>query len=385
VDRYAHIVGWGMSVPEMVMTNDDLARMVDTSDEWITSRTGIRQRHIAGPRDSTASLAVAAAQQALEVAEISPADVDLVIVATSTPEHLFPSTASLVQDAIGASRAGAFDILAACTGFIYGLGIGANMIRGGGLKTVLVIGAETLSRMINWQDRTTCVLFGDGAGAFVLQGSDVPGGVLSLVMRSDGSGGDLLTIPAGGSRLPTSHDTVRDNLHTIRMDGRAVYRFATRVMVQSTREAVSGAGLELSQINAIIPHQANRRIIEAAARGLDLPEDKFVVNLDRYGNTSTASIPIALCEAVDTGRVQPNDHLVFVGFGGGLTWGSAVVQWDVTPVPPTDGWRRLRRRAAYNFARLRSGLRRLSRRVEGFVYGDSTGEPAPDPTHAKRK
>jgi 3-oxoacyl-[acyl-carrier-protein] synthase-3 len=227
------------------------------------------------------------------------------------------------------------------------------------------------------------VLFGDGAGAFVLQGSDVPGGVLSHVMRSDGSGADLLTVPAGGSCMPASADTVRDNLHTIQMDGRAVYRFATRVMVQSTREAVADAGLEMSQITAIIPHQANRRIIEAAARGLDLPEDKFVINLDRYGNTSSASIPIALCEAVADGRVKANDHLVFVGFGGGLTWGSAVVHWDVTPTPPPDGWHRLRRRAAYNVARIRSGLRRLSRRMEGIVYGEAAlprpAEPAQTP------
>jgi 3-oxoacyl-[acyl-carrier-protein] synthase-3 len=375
VQRFAHIVGWGMAVPEKVLTNDELARMVDTSDEWIASRTGIRERRIAGPRDTTASLAAQAASQALEVADLDAADVDMIIVATSTPEHVFPSTASLVQDALGAARAGAFDLSAACSGFIYALGTAASLIKSGSAQNVLVIGAETLSRALNWQDRATCVLFGDGAGAFVLAGSEAPGGVLSLVMRSDGSGGDLLCIPAGGSKLPASADTVRDNLHTIHMDGRAVYRFATRVMVQSTREAVAGAGLELSQIRAIIPHQANRRIIEAAARGLDLPEDRFVVNLDRYGNTSAASIPIALCEAVEAGRVKPNDHVVFVGFGGGLTWGASVVQWDVMPTPALDGWRnRLRRRAVYGVARLRSGLRRIGRRVEGALYTNGTGE-----------
>jgi 3-oxoacyl-[acyl-carrier-protein] synthase-3 len=370
--RYAHIAGWGMAVPEKVLTNDDLARMVDTSDEWIASRTGIRQRRIAGPKETTASLATAAANQALEVAGVSPAEVDMVIVSTSTPEHAFPSTASLVQDAIGAARAGAFDLAAACTGFIYALGVATSMIKCGSADTVLVIGSETLSRIINWQDRATCVLFGDGAGAFVVRGSEVPGGVLSLVMRSDGSGGDLLTVPAGGSKMPASYESVRDNLHTIQMDGRAVYRFATRAVVNSTREAVADAGLEMSQIDAIVPHQANRRIIEAAARGLDLPEDKFIVNLDRYGNTSAASIPIALCEAVEEGRIQANDHLVFVGFGGGLTWGAAAIHWDVSPLPPPDGWGRLRRRAAYNAARLRSGLRRVGRRIEGLVYG---GEP----------
>ncbi len=370
LNRYAHIAGWGMAVPDKVLTNDDLARMVDTSDEWIASRTGIRQRRIAGPKDTTASLATSAANQALEVAGISPAEVDMVIVSTSTPEHFFPSTASLVQDAIGASRAGAFDLGAACAGFIYALGVGTSMVKCGSANTVLVIGAETLSRIVNWQDRATCVLFGDGAGAFVLRGSEVPGGVLSVLMRSDGSGADLLNVPAGGSKLPASYETVRDNLHTIHMDGRAVYRFATRVMVHSTREVLACAGLELSQIDAIVPHQANRRIIEAAARGLDLPEDKFVINVDKYGNTSAASIPIALCEAVEAGRVQANDHLVFVGFGGGLTWAAAAVQWDVTPLPPADGWSRLRRRAVYNVARVRSGLRRFGRRIEGLVYGD---------------
>jgi 3-oxoacyl-[acyl-carrier-protein] synthase-3 len=375
VEQYAHIVGWGMAVPERVMTNDDLARLVDTSDEWIVTRTGIRERRIAGPRETTGSLAIAAANQALECADMTGQEVDMIIVATSTPEHLFPSTASLVQDAIGASRAGAFDLSAACSGFIYALGVGATMVKCGGYKTVLVIGSDTLSRVLNWQDRGTCVLFGDGAGAVLLSGSDLPGGVMSTTLRSDGSGADMLMIPAGGSKLPATSETVRDNLHTIRMDGRAVYRFATRVVVQSIREVVAEAGLELGQIDAIIPHQANGRIIEAAARGLELPEEKFIVNLDRYGNTSAASIPIALCEAVEDGRVKPNDHVVFAGFGGGLTWGASVIQWDVTRMPPADGWRyRLRRRAVLGMARLRSGLRRFGRRVEGMLYGNGASE-----------
>jgi 3-oxoacyl-[acyl-carrier-protein] synthase-3 len=382
MQRYAHITGWGMAVPQRVMTNDDLARMVDTSDEWIRARTGIRERRIAGPKDTTASLAVAAAQAALEVADLSPTQVDLIIVATSTPEHLFPATACLVQDALGAVNAGAFDLLAACTGFIYALSVGANAIRCGAANHVLVIGSETLSRALNWNDRTTCVLFGDGAGAFVLQGSEQPGGVLSSLLRADGSGAPSLTIPAGGSRLPASLETVRNNLHAIRMDGKEVYRFATRVMASAVREVLECAQLTLDDVRLVIPHQANRRIIESAARSLNLAEDRFVVNLDRYGNTSAASIPIAICEAVAQGRLRPNDHIVLVGFGAGLTWGAALVKWDVTPAEVSP-WNRLRRRAEYELAKIRSAVRRGVRRVEGATVKTGPLRPPPEPPPKK--
>ncbi|MEP7359504.1 MAG: beta-ketoacyl-ACP synthase III, partial [Anaerolineales bacterium] len=297
MQRYAHVSGWGMAVPERVLTNAEIAKTVDTSDEWIVSRTGIRERRIAGPRETTASLAVDAARAALDCADISPRQIDLIIIATSTPEHVFPATACLVQDTLGASNAGAFDISAACSGFIYALGMGANAIRSGAMDTVLVIGAETMSRIVNWKDRGTCILFGDGAGAFVLKSSPVPGGVLSTLMRSDGSGGNALIIPAGGSLMPTTAETVRDNLHTIQMDGKEVYRFATKVMVSGARDVVAAAGLSMDDIALVVPHQANKRIIQSAARSLNLPEDRFVVNLNRYGNTSSASIPIAVCEA----------------------------------------------------------------------------------------
>ena len=234
MQRYAHITGWGMSVPERVLTNEELSRTVDTTDEWIVARTGIRERRIAGPRDTTATLALAAAQAALDCADVSPRQIDLIIVATSTPEYVFPSTACIIQDTLGAANAGAFDLSAACTGFIYALAMGTNAIRSGAAQTVLVIGAETMSRIINWKDRGTCILFGDGAGAFVLQGSSVPGGVLSSLLRSDGSGGPSLIIPAGGSRIPTTVETARDNQHCIQMDGKEVYRFATRVMVSAS-------------------------------------------------------------------------------------------------------------------------------------------------------
>jgi 3-oxoacyl-[acyl-carrier-protein] synthase-3 len=369
MERYAHIIGWGMAVPERVLTNEELARTVDTSDEWIVSRTGIRERRIADHRETTATLATEAARAALEVADLSPRLIDLVIVATSTPDHVFPATACLVQDALGAINAGAYDLSAACSGFIYGLAQASNAIRAGAAQNVLVIGAETMSRIINWKDRGTCILFGDGAGAFVLQGSALPGGVLSNLIRADGSGAHSLTVPAGGSRMPATFDTVRDNLHTIHMDGKEVYRFATRVMVSAAREVVECAGLTLDDIALVVPHQANRRIIDSAARSMGLPEDRFMVNVDRYGNTSAASIPIAVCEAVEQGRLRPNDHLVMIGFGGGLTWAASAVQWNVTPKPEVSAWHRLGRQTFYSLSRVRSAVRRGLRRVEGVVYG----------------
>ena len=370
MNRYAHITGWGMSVPERVLSNDELAQMIDTSDEWIISRTGIHQRHIADDGQSTASLGVEAALQALEVAEVSPSDVDLIIVATSSPEHIFPSTASLIQDHVGAVKAGAFDLSAACTGFIFALNMAAQAIYTGSIDTALVLGAETLSRLVNWEDRGTCILFGDGAGAFVLQASEQPGGILSSVMRSDGSGGDLLTIPAGGSKLPTSAQTIQDGLHYIQMNGREVFRFATRVMKQATEEAVEQAGMTLDEVDWVIPHQANQRIIETAARRLKMPMERVVVNLDRYGNTSTASIPMAAVEAIQDGRVKPGDRIVFVGFGAGLTWGAMAAQW--TGPLPEEKWVVWPYRF-YNlyrgYARVRSMILRFVRFVEGLIWG----------------
>ena len=363
--RYAHITGWGMAVPERKITNKELAEMVDTTDEWIVSRTGIRERRVACDDETTASLATEASLRALAVANLHPADLDLIIVSTSSPEHIFPATACIVQDQIGASKAGAFDLSAACTGFIYALNIGAQAIRADSLENVLVIGSETLSRMVNWKDRNTCILFGDGAGAFVLQGSDEPGGVLSAVMRSDGSGGDLLNLPAGGSRMPASLYTVNEGLHYIHMNGREVFRFATRVMAQATQEAVAAANLTMDDIQLFIPHQANQRIIEAAARGLDISLDRVMINLDRYGNTSTASIPIATVEAIELGRVKPGDRLVFVAFGAGLTWGSAVAQWS----GPFPSRYKIRPRRYRWFARIRSLLSRLRRQIEGLIWG----------------
>jgi 3-oxoacyl-[acyl-carrier-protein] synthase III len=370
MNHYAHITGWGKSVPENVLTNEQIAEMVDTSDEWIFSRTGIRQRHIATEGVSSASLGAEAALQALQVANLSPSEVDLIVVATSSPEHIFPSTASLVQDRIGAVKAGAFDLSAACTGFIFAMNMAAQAIQSGSISNALVIGAETLSRFVNWEDRVTCILFGDGAGAFVLQASTEPGGIKSSVMRSDGSGADLLTIPAGGSNLPATPETVQEGLHFISMDGKQVYRFATRVMAQATEEAATEAGMTLEDVDWVIPHQANRRIIETAARRLKMPMERFVVNLEHYGNTSTASIPLAAYDAIQDGRMQPGDQVVFVGFGAGLTWGAVAAEWTG---PLHEEKRKVwpyRLHGLYQgYARVRSLAMRILRFIEGLIWG----------------
>ncbi|MCC7355743.1 MAG: ketoacyl-ACP synthase III [Anaerolineae bacterium] len=376
--RYAHIIGWGKYAPERVLTNADLEKMVETTDEWIRSRTGIRERHVAAnPKDTTATLAVRAARDALNMAGVHPAQIDLIIVSTSSPEHIFPATACLVQDALGASKAGAFDLSAACSGFVYALSMAHASIASGNADYVLVLGSETLSRITDWKDRNTCVLFGDGAGALLLRASEQPGGVLSTVLGSDGSGGDLLILPAGGSRFPTTPETLSQGMHYIKMDGREVFRFATRVMAKATQEVIAKAGLRLDDVNLVIPHQANERIINSSMSALKLPPDKVFVNLDRYGNTSTASIPIALCEAVETGRVRPNDTLVFVGFGAGLTWAAAAVKWGVPPPPPKppSWWRRFRLATQSPWATLRSWALRWGRRIYALIPGYSGESP----------
>ena len=367
---YAHIVGWGKYVPPKVMTNADISKIVDTSDEWIVPRTGIRERRIAGPKESAFTMGYAAARAALDKADILPTEVGLIICATATPEHTFPSTASLIQDALGATHAGAFDLSAGCAGFVYALSIGAQVIQGGGHQVVLVIGSETLSRIINWKDRGTCILFGDGAGAVVLQASEQRGGVLSTLVRSDGSGGDLLIVPAGGSKLPASPETILRNQHTIQMDGREVFRFATRVVDKSTREVVEKAGLTLDDIELFVPHQANLRIIQAATRALGVDESRVFMNLEKYGNTSSASVPLALCEAVECGRIRPGDHIVLIGFGAGLAWAAATVQWGPPPEPRKRTVREKAVRAAiYPFAQIRSRVLRVWYRIESRLLG----------------
>jgi 3-oxoacyl-[acyl-carrier-protein] synthase III len=367
--RYAHITGWGMKVPDTVLKNTDLEAVVETSDEWIRTRTGIRERRIANERESVTHLGFEAARAALEEADVLPGEIDLIIVATSTPEDIYPSTACKIQNLLGATRAGAFDLSAACSGFVYAMNMGAQTIRSGSMNTVLVIGSEVNSRVMDWSDRATCILFGDGAGAIVLQGKDIPGGLMSCVLGSDGSGAELLGIPTVGyAAMPEGRQ-----LHKLHMDGREVFRFATHVVNESIREAVDKAGLNLSDVALIVPHQANQRILSAAARSLNVPEEMFYSNVERYGNTSAASIPIALCEAVKEGRIKPNDHIVMIGFGGGLTWGTAVIHWQVEPQKAVRGMgRRLsqaRREVVYVAAFWRALLMRIFRRVDAAVRG----------------
>jgi 3-oxoacyl-[acyl-carrier-protein] synthase-3 len=392
--RYAHIVGWGVSLPERVMTNDDWAQLVDTSDEWIRSRTGIAERRIAGEGETTLTLSVAAARDALDVAKLSPTQLDLIIVATVTPEHLFPATACLVQDNLGAVRAGAFDLSAGCSGFIYALSLAADSIRAGTCHHVLVIGSETLSRIMDWHDRQTCVLFGDGAGAVVVSGSETPGGILSSALGSDGSGGDYLIVPAGGSKLPTSHQTVDEGLHYTRMNGREVFRFASRTMDKAARLVCDKASVPMDDVKLFVPHQANIRIIKSAARSLKLEDDRVITNLDRYGNTSAASIPIALCEAIANGRVHRGDYLVLVGFGAGLTWGAIALQWGVPlPVKPAPWYLRMFRWLYYRWARVRSWSARQRRRAEDWLpfngrngyHRNGTSPALPPPAEPKRE
>jgi 3-oxoacyl-[acyl-carrier-protein] synthase-3 len=367
-ERYARISGWGMYVPERVLTNADLERVVDTSDEWIVSRTGIRERHVVSDeRETTATMAVRAARAALRMANLPPSQVDLVIVATTMPDYPFPATACLVQDALGATHAGAFDLGAACSGFIYALSLATGFIRSGSADHVLVIGSETLSRMMDWTDRNTCVLFGDGAGAVVLSASTTRSGVLASELGSDGSGGELLIVRAGGSRVPASHDTLSNGQHYVWMNGREVFRFATTIMPKATEAVVRKAGWQLADLSLVIPHQANIRIIDASIKRLGMLPEKFFVNLERYGNTSAASIPIALCEAVAQGRLQPGDKMVLVGFGAGLTWAAAAVEWGM-PVRPEPWWRFVTD-FLFGWAGVRSLLRRTMRHVYNWILG----------------
>jgi len=350
----AAIAGLGSEVPAKVLTNEDLERMVDTTDEWIVERTGIRERRLAAPEEATSDLAVRAAERALEDAGLAPAELDLIIVATATPDHLFPSTACLVQRALGAGGAAAMDLSAACTGFIYGLAVAEGVIASGRHENILVIGAETLSRITDYTDRNTCILFGDGAGAAVVRrvrdgGDDGrrPGcgrgtprtaagpcasrtapGLLSVFLTADGESADLLGLPAGGSRLPASADTVACRLHYVKMDGPAVFRFAVGAMVRSVRRCLRASGLGVSDVDLLIPHQANARIIDAAVRLLRVPREKVFHTIESCGNVSSASIPISLDEARRRGRLRPGDTVVLVAFGAGMTSGGAVIRWD---------------------------------------------------------
>lgn len=325
------IIGTGSYMPEKILTNDDLSKFVETSDEWITSRTGIKARRIAAEDQATSDLASEAARRAMAAAGVTPEEINLIVVATVTPDMFFPSTACFVQKKIGASNAVCFDISAACSGFLYALQVARHFINTGNRTTALVIGAEKLSSLINWQDRNTCVLFGDGAGAVVIrraeEGADAPGRVLSTVMGSDGNLTDLLKVPGGASACPITEANVASRPNTIHMEGRETFKHAVTRMCQASEQALEMAGLTKDDIAMVIPHQANARIISVIAERLGVPPEKTFINLDQYGNTSAATIPVALDEAHRQGKIKRGDIVLLVAFGGGFTWASSVIKW----------------------------------------------------------
>jgi len=320
------IAGTGSYVPERILTNAELEKMVETTDEWIVTRSGIRERHIARPEEATSDLAAVAARRALENAGMEADKLDLIIVATITPDMVFPNTACFVQKLIGARHATCFGMEAACSGFVFAVETASQYIRTGAAKTALVIGAEKLSSITDWQDRSTCVLFGDGAGAVVLRASDKEEGILSTITGSDGNLTELLNVPGGGSRHPTSRETIENRMHYMKMAGKEVFKHAVRSMGDAATRALAKAGMTIDDVALVIPHQANIRIIDAIRDRLGVVPEKFYVNLDRYGNTSAASVPLALDEAVRTGRVKTGDAVLLVAFGGGFTWGAMVIR-----------------------------------------------------------
>ena len=321
------ITGIGAYVPEKVLTNDDLSRMVETSDEWITDRTGIKERRIAAAEEAASDLALPAAQKALEQADADGSDVDLVIVATATPDMLFPATAALVAEELGAKRAAAYDLLAGCTGFVYGVAQAYGAVAGGLSERALVIGSETLSKITNWNDRGTCILFGDGAGAAVLERVR-DGGIVGIELGADGSGGPDLCVPAGGSRMPVTAANIEEDMQFIQMRGQEVFRFATRVMVSSAEQVLEKSGVRVEDVDLYVPHQANKRIIDHAVKNLGLAPDKVFMNIAKYGNTSSASIPIGLAEAQEQGLLEAGTRVLMSAVGAGLTWGSVYMTWS---------------------------------------------------------
>jgi 3-oxoacyl-[acyl-carrier-protein] synthase-3 len=321
------IVGTGAYLPPNIITNKDLEKMVDTTDEWIKSRSGIEERRVTGPDMATSDMAVEAAKKALVDAGVGPEEIELIIMATVTPDNAYPSAACTVQQKLGAVNAAAFDLAAGCSGYMYGLAVGTQFIKSGFYKKVLVIGGDNLSKFTNWSDRATCVLFGDGAGGAVLSEVEEGYGLLSFELGADGTGGELLILPAGGSKLPASEETVRQGLHYTQMSGNEVYKFAVRIMDSAVKQALEKIEMKPEDLDYLVPHQANIRIITHAARRLKMPMDKVFVNLHKYGNTSAGSIAIALDEAKREGKIKRGDLIAFVGFGAGLTWGAGVCRW----------------------------------------------------------
>lgn len=323
----AQITGTGSATPEKVLTNPDLEKMVETSDEWITERTGIKERRIADDGTAASDLSLEASQKAMEEAKITADEIDMILVGTVTPDFLLPSTACIIQDRLGVKNAGVLDIVAACSGFIYALSVAQAYIMSGGYKAILVIGVEILSKVTNWTDRDTCVLFGDGAGAAVVQATNSDKGIVATYLSGDGSLANLLHIPIGGSRTPLTPENIHQRAHFIQMKGSEVFKSAVRSMGDAAQKVIEMGGIASQEVDLLIPHQANIRIIEATAKRIKLPMDKVYVNIDRYGNTSSASVPIALDEARKNGKIKDGSKVVLVAFGAGFTWGSALIKF----------------------------------------------------------
>jgi 3-oxoacyl-[acyl-carrier-protein] synthase-3 len=365
--RYSRISGWGKYVPQRILTNADLEKIVDTNDEWIVQRTGIKERRVAADDETCSDLAIAAAQQALEVAGLTPTDLDLIIVSTSSPDYLVPIVSSTIQYKLGASCP-AFTLVTGCTGFVYGLATAHQFIATGAFDHILVIGVELISRFLDWTDRSTCILFGDGAGAVVLSPSETPTGIKGFDLGSDGEKGPELILPGIGSAMRMDHEMIDRRDHYLKMNGREVFKFATRILPESTLKVLENSGLTLDEVDLLIPHQANARIIDLAVRRLGIPAEKVFVNVHKYGNTSAASIPLALVEALEEGRIKEGDHLCLVSFGAGLTWASVVLQWgqplgsDASLDEPELRWdlTTLRKKMARTSTRLRVKTRALA-------------------------
>ncbi len=323
--KYAHVVGWGKALPKTILTNDDMAKIVDTSDEWIREHTGIRQRHIAGPDETTATLSTEAAQQALDRAGVSAADLDLIILATSSPDYPLPGAAFIVQAALGAERAAAFDLRAGCSGFVYGLSVASQFIASGTYRHVMVIGAEVVSICLNWSDRRTCVLFGDGAGAALLQARDEPGGLMTFALGADGTQVDALRVQGTGSKYPLCPQVFKNGMRYLELNGRQLLKYALRDTVQGLLGMVESAGLTVADIDLLVPGQSNQRLLEAICKTVGLPVERVFINIDKYANTSAASVAIALCEAFEQGRAKDGDDIALLAYGAGLTWAAALL------------------------------------------------------------
>lgn len=329
---YGRITGWGSYVPEKVITNADLEKMVDTNDEWIVRRTGIQERRMVAPHETTATISVEASKLALNRANLKPTDLDLIVLAATFQDHMCPSTSSLVQHMLGATNVPAFTLTSGCTGFVYALSVANQFIETGAYQRILIIGSEIITRAVDWTDRSTCVLFGDGSAAMVMEATTEPCGISGFDLGSDGSGYESIIIPAGGSAEPFNADTFSEGRHYLRMNGREVFKFASRVLGRSSHRTLERSDLTLDEIDWIVPHQANLRIIQAAARNMSVPLDRFVITVHKYGNISAASIPVAICDALDEGRIALDDKLLLVSFGAGLTWASCVLQMAPTPI-----------------------------------------------------